>query len=55
MSDRVVRTTCGICQIGCGALVHLDGTRVVRLEGDPENPLNRGHLCPKGLASLEYL
>jgi anaerobic selenocysteine-containing dehydrogenase len=53
--SRVVRTTCGICQIGCGVLVHLDGDRVVHIEGDPENPLNRGVLCPKGNASLEYL
>lgn len=55
MADRIVRTTCGICQIGCGVLVHLDSGRITRLEGDPDNPLNKGHLCPKGLASLEYL
>ena len=52
---EIVRTTCGICQIGCGVLAHVDGGRVVKVEGDPDNPLNKGILCPKGLASLEYL
>jgi len=51
----VVRSTCGICQIGCGILVHVDNGRVIKVEGDPESPLNEGVLCPKGLASLEYL
>ena len=53
--SRIVRTTCGICQIGCGVLAHLEKDRVIHIEGDPENPLNRGVLCPKGKASLEYL
>jgi anaerobic selenocysteine-containing dehydrogenase len=52
---EIVRSTCGICQIGCGILAHVDGGRVVRVEGDPDSPLNKGTLCPKGLASLEYL
>ena len=51
----VVRSTCGICPIGCGVLVHVDNGRVIKVEGDPESPLNEGVLCPKGLASLEYL
>ena len=51
----VVRSTCGICQIGCGILVHVDNGRVIKVEGDPESPLNEGVLCSKGLASLEYL
>lgn len=53
--DRVVKSTCGICQIGCGVLVHVSNGRVVRVEGDPDNPLNKGELCPKGMASVEYL
>ena len=51
----VVRTTCGLCAIGCGVLVHLRGGRAVKVEGDPEHPLNRGRLCAKGKASLEIL
>jgi len=54
-ADKLVRSTCGICQIGCGILAHVDKGRVIRIEGDPQSPLNKGALCPKGLASLEYL
>jgi anaerobic selenocysteine-containing dehydrogenase len=50
----VIKSTCGLCQIGCGILAHVDGNgRVVSIEGDPQSPLNEGELCPKGLASLE--
>jgi anaerobic selenocysteine-containing dehydrogenase len=52
---EIIRSTCGICHIGCGILVHVDHGKVVKIEGDPESPLNRGTLCPKGLASVEYL
>jgi anaerobic selenocysteine-containing dehydrogenase len=52
---EIVRTTCGLCQIGCGVCAHVSGGRILKVEGDPENPLNRGTLCPKGMASLEYL
>ena len=51
----MIRTTCGICQIGCGAIAHVSEGRVTRIEGDPDHPLNKGRLCPKGYASLEYL
>ena len=55
MTKKMVKSTCGLCQIGCSILVHVEDERVVRVEGDPEGPLNEGVLCPKGLASLEYL
>jgi len=54
-TDGLVRSTCGLCHIGCGILVHVKSGRVVKVEGDPESLLNKGVLCPKGLASLEYL
>lgn len=54
-SEKVVRSTCGLCQIGCGVLVHVDKGRVIKVEGDPESPLNEGVLCSKGLASVEHL
>jgi anaerobic selenocysteine-containing dehydrogenase len=54
--QKVLKSTCGLCQIGCGILVYInDNNHVVKIEGDPESPLNHGVLCPKGLASLEYL
>jgi anaerobic selenocysteine-containing dehydrogenase len=55
MKESIVRTTCGICQIGCGVLAYVSDDRVLRIEGDPDHPLNKGKLCPKGMASLEYL
>ena len=54
MGDSI-KTTCGICQIGCGVLATVSDGRVTKVAGDPDHPLNKGVLCPKGLASLEYL
>jgi len=54
-TNQIIKSTCGLCQIGCGILVHVDNGRVIKVEGDPESPLNKGILCSKGLASLEYL
>jgi anaerobic selenocysteine-containing dehydrogenase len=53
--DQTVRSTCNLCQIGCGVLVHVKNQAVTSVEGDTESPLNKGVLCSKGLASLEYL
>jgi anaerobic selenocysteine-containing dehydrogenase len=52
---KIVRSTCCICQIGCGILAHVDGEKVIKVEGDPDCPLCKGVLCMKGLASLDYL
>ena len=53
--DDVVRSICPYCGVGCGQLVyHRDG-KVVSIEGDPESPISRGHLCPKGSASFELV
>jgi len=52
---KIVKTTCGQCNAGCGMRVHLEKNRIVHLEGDPESPVNQGLLCPMGLASLDYL
>jgi anaerobic selenocysteine-containing dehydrogenase len=53
--DQVVKSTCNLCQIGCGVLVQVKDKHVTAVEGDPGSPLNKGVLCPKGQASLEYL
>lgn len=52
---RVYRSACKMCHGGCGALVHVKDGRVVKVQGDPESPLNKGRMCPKGLASIEHL
>ncbi|MBW1730676.1 MAG: hypothetical protein JRH08_08155 [Deltaproteobacteria bacterium] len=53
--DVVIKSTCGLCQAGCGILIYMKGKEPERIEGDPESPVNRGWLCSKGLAALEYL
>ena len=52
---EVARSICPYCGVGCGQLVyHRDG-KVVSIEGDPESPISRGHLCPKGSASYQLV
>ena len=52
---RVVRTACNLCQNFCGILVHVENEKVVRVEGDPDNPRNMGHLCARGLSGFVSL
>ena len=51
----IVKSGCFFCQGGCGILVHTEGGRAVRVEGDPDHPNNKGELCVKGRAGLEVL
>jgi formate dehydrogenase major subunit len=51
----VARSVCPYCAVGCGQLVSHRGNRVISIEGDPESPISRGHLCPKGAASFELV
>jgi formate dehydrogenase major subunit len=52
---EVARSICPYCGVGCGQLVHHREGRVIAIEGDPESPISRGHLCPKGSASYELV
>ena len=49
-ADRWVDTTCGYCSVGCGMQLGVREGRVVSVRGNPSHPVNRGKLCPKGLA-----
>jgi formate dehydrogenase major subunit len=52
---KVTRSICPYCAVGCGQLIfHCDG-KILSIEGDPESPVSRGHLCPKGAASFELV
>ena len=55
MNTKVVKSTCGLCQAGCGVLIHMEGDTITKIKGNPDSPVNRGVLCIKGSASLEYL
>ena len=50
-ADRVVKSICPYCAVGCGQKVYVSGEKVVQIEGDPDSPISRGRLCPKGAAS----
>jgi formate dehydrogenase major subunit len=52
---EVSRSVCPYCAVGCGQLVFHRQGRVVSIEGDPQSPISRGHLCPKGAASFELV
>jgi len=50
-SDRVVRSICPYCAVGCGQRVFIKADEITQIEGDPDSPISRGRLCPKGAAS----
>ncbi|MDQ1617020.1 MAG: formate dehydrogenase major subunit [Actinomycetota bacterium] len=50
-ADRVVRSICPYCAVGCGQRVYVKDEQVTQIEGDPDSPISRGRLCPKGSAS----
>jgi formate dehydrogenase major subunit len=52
-ADSVVKSVCPYCAVGCGQNVYVKDEKVIQIEGDPDSPLSRGRLCPKGSASLQ--
>lgn len=57
-----VRNTCPYCAVACGVLMHSlgDGAKnaqasIIHIEGDPDHPVNRGTLCPKGAALIDFI
>jgi formate dehydrogenase major subunit len=50
-ADSVARSVCPYCAVGCGQKVFVTDGRVTQIEGDPDSPISRGRLCPKGSAS----
>jgi formate dehydrogenase major subunit len=56
------RNTCPYCSVGCGVILYALGDRsknakseIIHVEGDPDHPVNRGTLCPKGSALLDFV
>ncbi len=56
------RNTCPYCSVGCGVLIYSLGDKsknahaeVIHIEGDPDHPVNRGTLCPKGAGLLDFV
>ncbi len=54
-SAETVRSICTYCSVGCGIIFYRKNGHVVFATGDPGSPLNEGHLCPKGQASVDLM
>jgi formate dehydrogenase major subunit len=54
-ADTVTRSVCPFCAVGCGQRVYSKDGRVTQIEGDPDSPISRGRLCPRGSSSLSLV
>jgi formate dehydrogenase major subunit len=50
---HVTRAVCPYCAVGCGQLIFSKGGEIIDIEGDPDSPISKGHLCPKGANSFQ--
>ncbi len=55
VADTWTKTTCGYCSVGCGMLIGTKDGKAVAARGNPDHPVNRGKLCPKGLSEHQIL
>lgn len=62
LRSKKTRNTCTYCSVGCGLLIYSMGdgamnakSAIFHVEGDPDHPVNRGALCPKGAGLLDYI
>ena len=54
-ADRVARSVCPYCAVGCGQLVYVKDEKIIDIEGDPDSPISQGCLCPKGAATFQLV
>jgi formate dehydrogenase major subunit len=54
-ADQVTKSVCPYCAVGCGQRVFVRDGRILQIEGDPDSPISRGRLCPKGSASRQLV
>jgi formate dehydrogenase major subunit len=54
-ADRMARSVCPYCAVGCAQQVFVKDEQVIQIEGDPDSPISRGRLCPKGSASKQLV
>jgi len=50
---KEVPSICPYCAVGCATLISVKGGQIINIEGNPDSPINRGTLCPKGAASFQ--
>jgi formate dehydrogenase major subunit len=54
-ANRVVKSICPYCAVGCAQDVYVRDGRIIDIEGDPDSPVSRGCLCPKGSATFQLV
>jgi len=54
-AEHIVRSICPYCAVGCGQLVYVEDGEITQIEGDPDSPISRGRLCPKGSATRQLV
>jgi formate dehydrogenase major subunit len=54
-ADRVVKSICPYCGVGCGQEVYVRDGKILDIEGDPDSPISQGCLCPKGAATFQLV
>ncbi|KZS81142.1 dehydrogenase [Mycobacterium persicum] len=54
-ADHVAHSVCPFCAVGCAQKVYVKDQKVIQIEGNPDSPISRGRLCPKGSASTQLV
>lgn len=54
-ADHVAHSVCPYCAVGCAQKVYVKDEKIVQIEGNPDSPISRGRLCPKGSASKQLV
>ncbi|OKJ84397.1 dehydrogenase [Streptomyces sp. CB01883] len=54
-ADRMVHSVCPYCAVGCAQRVYVKDEKIIQIEGNPDSPISRGRLCPKGSASKQLV
>ncbi len=54
-ADRVVKSVCPYCAVGCGQRIFVKDEKITDIEGDPDSPVSAGCLCPKGAATFQLV
>jgi formate dehydrogenase major subunit len=54
-ADEIVKSICPFCAVGCGQNVYVKDGEVVQIEGDPDSPVSRGRLCPRGSSTYQLV
>jgi len=54
-ANHVARSICPFCAVGCGQRIYVQDGEITQIEGDPDSPISRGRLCPRGSSTREMI